>query len=128
MKDTIAEKLLVDPLVDGELGPESKVGLKIDQVLTRDATGTMVYLEFEAMGVPMAKASAAVNCDQNIIQTDSRNADDSRFLQFYAAKLGITFSPPGKGVFLPCSPSSVRSRERRRKLLLTGGVLNVSKK
>jgi aconitate hydratase len=99
MKDTIAEKLLVGHLVDGKLQPGSEVGLKIDQVLTQDATGTMVYLEFESMGIGRAKASTAVSyVDHNIIQTDSRNADDHRFLQSCAAKFGITFSPPGNGV------------------------------
>lgn len=99
MKDTIAEKLLVGHLVDGKLEPGSEIGLRIDQVLTQDATGTMVYLEFESMGIPRAKASTAVSyVDHNIIQTDSRNADDHRFLQSCAAKFGVTFSPPGNGV------------------------------
>ena len=99
MKDTIAEKLLVDHLVDGTLEPGSEIGLKIDQVLTQDATGTMVYLEYESMGIGRAKASTAVSyVDHNIIQTDSRNADDHRFLQSCAAKFGVTFSPPGNGV------------------------------
>jgi aconitate hydratase len=99
MKDTIAEQLLMEHLVDGKLDQGSEIGLLIDQVLTQDATGTVVYLEFESMGIPRVKASTAVSyVDHNIIQTDSRNADDHRFLQSCAAKFGITFSPPGNGV------------------------------
>ena len=99
MKDTIAEQLLTEHLVDGKLGQGNEIGLLIDQVLTQDATGTAVYLEFESMGLPKVKASTAVSyVDHNIIQTDSRNADDHRFLQSCAAKFGITFSPPGNGV------------------------------
>lgn len=99
MKDTISEKLLIDHLVDGKLEPGSEIALKIDQVLTQDATGTVVYLEFESMGIPEVKASTAVSyVDHNLIQTDFRNADDHRFLQSCAAKFGIVFSPPGNGV------------------------------
>jgi aconitate hydratase len=99
MKDTIAEKLLTEHLVDGALVPGQEVGLSIDQVLTQDATGTVVYLEFESLGIPCVKASTAVSyVDHNIIQTDSRNADDHRFLQSCAAKFGVIFSPPGNGV------------------------------
>jgi len=99
MKDTIAEQLLTEHLVDGKLCQGNEIGLLIDQVLTQDATGTAVYLEFESMGLPKVKASTAVSyVDHNIIQTDSRNADDHRFLQSCAAKFGITFSPPGNGV------------------------------
>jgi aconitate hydratase len=99
MKNTIAEKLLIGHWVDGKLQAGSEIGLKIDQVLTQDATGTMVYLEFESMGIGRVKASTAVSyVDHNLIQTDSRNADDHRFLQSCAAKFGITFSPPGNGV------------------------------
>ncbi|NIN35649.1 MAG: aconitate hydratase, partial [Gammaproteobacteria bacterium] len=69
------------------------------QVLTQDATGTMVYLEFESLGIPTVKSKIAVSyVDHNIIQTDSRNADDHRFLQSCAAKFGVVFSPPGNGV------------------------------
>lgn len=99
MKDTITERLLTDHLVDGKLQQGNEIGLSIDQVLTQDATGTVVYLEFESMGIPRAKPSIAVSyVDHNIIQTDSRNADDHRFLQSCAARFGIIFSPPGNGV------------------------------
>ncbi|MHC4508742.1 MAG: aconitase family protein, partial [Planctomycetota bacterium] len=73
--------------------------MTIDQTLTQDATGTMVYLEFESLGLHTVKSAVAVSyVDHNIIQTDSRNADDHRFLQSCAAKYGVVFSPPGNGV------------------------------
>jgi len=99
MNDTIAEQILSDHLVEGTLEEGAEIGLKIDQTLTQDATGTMVYLEFESLGIPAAKPEVAVSyVDHNIIQTDSRNADDHRFLQSCAAKFGVVFSPPGNGV------------------------------
>lgn len=99
MKDTIAEMILREHLVEGELEEGAEIGLSIDQTLTQDATGTMVYLEFESLGLDTVKSAVAVSyVDHNIIQTDSRNADDHRFLQSCAAKYGIVFSPPGNGV------------------------------
>lgn len=99
MKDTLAERLLRDHLVDGTLAAGCEIGLSIDQGLTQDATGTMVFLELESMGIPAVRTSTAVSyVDHNIIQTDSRNADDHRFLQSCAAKFGVIYSPPGNGV------------------------------
>lgn len=99
MKDTIAEQILSAHLVEGKLEEGFEIGLTIDQTLTQDATGTMVYLEFESLGIPVVKPQIAVSyVDHNIIQTDSRNADDHRFLQSCAAKFGLVFSPPGNGV------------------------------
>ena len=99
MKDTITEKLLSDHLVDGKPTGGGEIGLSIDQVLTQDATGTAVYLEFESMDISRVKPAVAVSyVDHNLIQTDSRNADDHRFLQTCAAKFGIVYSPPGNGV------------------------------
>lgn len=99
MKDTIAERILTEHLVEGKLEEGAEIGLKINQTLTQDATGTMVYLEFESLGITRVKAETAVSyVDHNIIQTDSRNADDHRFLQSCAAKFGIVFSPAGNGV------------------------------
>lgn len=99
MKGTIAEKILSEHLVKGRLAEGEEIGLTIDQALTQDATGTMVYLEFASLGIPTVKSSTAVSyVDHNIIQTDSRNADDHRFLQSCAAKYGVVFSPPGNGV------------------------------
>lgn len=99
MKDTMAEQILSEHLVEGKLAVGEEIGLSIDQTLTQDATGTMVYLEFESLGIPRVKPEVAVSyVDHNIIQTDSRNADDHRFLQSCAAKFGVVFSPPGNGV------------------------------
>ncbi|UCF17373.1 MAG: aconitate hydratase, partial [Phycisphaerales bacterium] len=99
MKDTIAEQILSAHLVEGMLVKGAEIGLKIDQTLTQDATGTMVYLEFESLGIPTVIPEVAISyVDHNIIQTDSRNADDHRFLQSCAAKFGVVFSPPGNGV------------------------------
>jgi len=99
MIDTLAEQILSTHLVEGKLEEGAEIGLKIDQTLTQDATGTMVYLEFESLGIPTVTPEVAVSyVDHNIIQTDSRNADDHRFLQSCAAKFGIVFSPPGNGV------------------------------
>jgi aconitate hydratase len=99
MRSTIAEQILSAHLVEGALKEGAEIGLKIDQTLTQDATGTMVYLEFESLGIPDVESEIAVSyVDHNIIQTDSRNADDHRFLQSCAAKFGVVFSPPGNGV------------------------------
>jgi len=99
MKDTIAEQILTEHLLEGKLVKGSEIGLTIDQTLTQDATGTLVYLEFESMGIAHVKSAVAVSyVDHNIIQTDSRNADDHRFLQSCAAKFGAVYSPPGNGV------------------------------
>ena len=99
MNNTITEKLLRSHLVEGTPAAGKEIGLRIDQTLTQDATGTMVFLEFESMGLPHVKVECAVSyVDHNIIQTDSRNADDHRFLQSCAAKFGVIFSGPGNGV------------------------------
>ncbi|MCX5797317.1 MAG: aconitate hydratase [Elusimicrobia bacterium] len=99
MKDTIAGRIIAEHLIEGTPGPGREIGLRIDQTLTQDATGTMVYLEFEALGLPKVKVDLAVSyIDHNIIQTDSRNADDHRFLQSCAAKFGVILSPAGNGV------------------------------
>jgi aconitate hydratase len=86
-------------LVSGELAPGAEVALKIDHTLTQDATGTLAYLEFEAMGVARVRPEVAVSyVDHNLPQTDFRNADDHRFLRTVAAKYGLYFSPPGNGI------------------------------
>ena len=82
MHGTLTERLIRAHLVEGEPGPGREIALRIDQTLTQDATGTMVYLEFESMGIPRVSTELSVSyVDHNIIQTDSRNADDHRFLQ-----------------------------------------------
>lgn len=99
MKGTIAEKILRDHLVEGELSQGREIGIHIDQSLTQDATGTMVYLEFESLGIKTVNIELAVSyIDHNIIQTDYRNADDHRFLQSAASKYGVLLSPAGNGV------------------------------
>ena len=99
MSKTIVEQIMAAHLVSGELVPGEEMALKIDQTLTQDATGTMAYLEFEAMGVERVKTEVSVSyVDHNLLQTDFRNADDHRFLQTIAAKYGIYFSPPGNGI------------------------------
>ena len=99
MPKTIVEQIMAAHLVSGELAPGVEVALKIDHTLTQDATGTLAYLEFEAMGVDRARPEVAVSyVDHNLPQTDFRNADDHRFLRTVAAKYGLHFSPPGNGI------------------------------
>jgi aconitate hydratase len=99
MKGTIAEKIILDHLVEGTLEPGEEIGIRVDQTLTQDATGTMVYLEFEYLQLPRVRAELAVSyIDHNIIQTDFRNADDHRFLQSCASKYGVILSQAGNGV------------------------------
>ncbi len=96
---TVAQKLIKNHLVSGDMTVGSEVGLKIDQTLTQDATGTMAYLEFEAMGVPRVRTELSVAyIDHNTLQTGFENADDHRFIQSVAKKRGIRFSRPGNGI------------------------------
>ena len=100
MGDTIAQKLIRSHLVSGDMSvPGSEIGLKIDQTLTQDATGTMAYLEFEAMGVPRVKTERSVAyIDHNTLQTGFENADDHRYIQSVCKKHGLYFSRPGNGI------------------------------
>ncbi|MCI9575107.1 MAG: aconitate hydratase [Clostridiales bacterium] len=96
---TIAQKIIKAHLLSGEMTVGSDIGLRIDQTLTQDATGTMAYLEFEAMGVPRVKTERSVAyIDHNTLQTGFENADDHRFIQSIAKKHGIYFSRPGNGI------------------------------
>lgn len=96
---TLAQKILKDHLVSGEMVPGSEIGIKIDQTLTQDATGTMAYLEFEAMGVPRVKTERSVAyIDHNTLQSGFENADDHRFIGSVCKKHGIYFSRPGNGI------------------------------
>lgn len=96
---TLAQKIIKDHLRCGEMEVGTDIGLKIDQTLTQDATGTMAYLEFEAMGVPRVKTEKSVAyIDHNTLQTGFENADDHRFIQTVAKKHGIYFSRPGNGI------------------------------
>lgn len=96
---TLTEKILKNHLVDGEFKKGSEIGIKIDQTLTQDATGTMAYLEYEAMGVPRVKTERSVAyIDHNTLQSGFENADDHRFIGSVARKHGIYFSRPGNGI------------------------------
>ncbi len=96
---TIAQKIIKNHLVSGEMITGNEIGIRIDQTLTQDATGTMAYLEFEAMGVERVKTELSVAyIDHNTLQTGFENADDHKFIQSVAKKRGILFSRPGNGI------------------------------
>ena len=96
---TLTEKILKAHLVDGEFVKGSEIGIRIDQTLTQDATGTMAYPEYEAMGVPRVKTEKSVAyIDHNTLQSGFENADDHRFIGSVAKKHGIYFSRPGNGI------------------------------
>ncbi|MEE1225270.1 MAG: aconitate hydratase [Clostridia bacterium] len=96
---TLTEKILSAHLVEGEMVKGTEIGIKIDQTLTQDATGTMAYLEFEAMGVPRVKTERSVAyIDHNTLQNGFMNMDDHRFIGSIAKKHGIYFSRPGNGI------------------------------
>ncbi len=96
---TLTEKILAAHIVDGEPVKGTEIGIKIDQTLTQDATGTMAYLEFEAMGVPRVKTERSVAyIDHNTLQNGFENADDHRFIGSVCKKHGIYFSRPGNGI------------------------------
>jgi aconitate hydratase len=102
MKKNVAQKLIESHLVAGRMEPGEEIGLKIDQTLTQDATGTMVMLEFEAMGISRVKTDlSAQYVDHNLLQTDFRNADDHLFLRSACKKFGLWYSRPGNGVSHP---------------------------
>lgn len=96
---TIAEKILKAHLVDGEMIKGQEIGLKIDQTLTQDATGTMAYLQFEAMGVDQVKTERSVAyIDHNTLQSGFENADDHKYIGTVAQKHGIYYSKAGNGI------------------------------
>ncbi len=96
---TIAQKIIKEHLISGEMTVGSEIAIKIDQTLTQDATGTMAYLEFETMGVPRVKTELSVAyIDHNTLQSGFENADDHRFIQSMAKKHGLYFSRPGNGI------------------------------
>ena len=96
---TIAQKIIKAHLVSGEMTPGAEIGLRIDQTLTQDATGTMAYLALEAMDVPRVRTELSVAyIDHNTLQCGFENADDHRFIQTVARKYGVRFSRPGNGI------------------------------
>ncbi|MEA1908961.1 MAG: aconitate hydratase [Euryarchaeota archaeon] len=99
MSGTVAEKIINGHIVEGKQAREEEVALKIDQTLTQDATGTMAYLQFEAIGIPRVRAELSVSyVDHNTLQTDFKNPDDHRYLQSIARRYGLEFSRPGNGI------------------------------
>jgi aconitate hydratase len=102
MGNNVAQKLLASHLVTGHLKPGEEIGLRIDQTLTQDATGTMVMLEFEAMQLPGVKTALSVQyVDHNLLQADFKNADDHLFLRSACQKFGLWDSRAGNGVSHP---------------------------
>ena len=96
---TIAQKIIKDHLISGEMKVGSEIALRIDQTLTQDATGTMAYLEFEAIGIPRVRTELSVAyIDHNTLQSGFENADDHRYIQSVAKKFGLRFSRPGNGI------------------------------
>lgn len=102
MSRNVAQKLIADHLVEGEMEPGSELGLRVDQTLAQDATGTMVMLELEAMGLDRVRTELSVQyVDHNLLQTDEKNPDDHLFLQSAAQRFGLWFSKAGNGVSHP---------------------------
>ncbi|HLC68861.1 MAG TPA: aconitase family protein, partial [Candidatus Bilamarchaeaceae archaeon] len=95
----LAKKILQSHLAEGKMEPGEEIGIKVDQVLTQDATGTMAFLQFEAIGLDRIKVPLAVSyVDHNMLQTDFMNPDDHKYLETVAAKYGAYFSKPGNGI------------------------------
>jgi len=99
MAQNLVEKILSKHLVSGTLIPGEEIGIRIDQTLTQDATGTMAYLQFESMNMPKVKTELSVSyVDHNTIQIGFENADDQLYLQTVAQKYGMVFSRAGNGI------------------------------
>ncbi len=99
MGRNITQKIIKEHLLEGEMTTGKEIGIKIDQTLTQDATGTMSYLAFEALNIPKVKTEISVSyVDHNTLQTDYKNADDHLFLQSVAKKYGVHYSRPGNGI------------------------------
>src|ERR687883_860825 len=99
MAETLSRQILSEHLVEGELKPGEPIGLRVDQTLLQDATGTMACMQFEQLGVPRVQVDRAVQyVDHNVIQLDNKNPDDHRMLQAMARKFGIDYSRPGNGI------------------------------
>jgi len=99
MGTNVVQKIFTEHLVSGRLSPGEEIALRVDQTLTQDATGTMAYLQFEVMGIGRVKTKLSVSyVDHNMLQTGFENADDHRYLQSVARKVGAHFSRPGNGI------------------------------
>lgn len=102
MAHNVAQKLIASHLLSGEMTPGSEIGLRIDQTLTQDATGTLVMLELEALGLDGARTEVSVQyVDHNLLQSDSKNAEDHDFLRSACQRFGLWFSKAGNGVSHP---------------------------
>jgi len=122
MSYTLTEKILREHLVDGTYDPGKEIGIRIDQTLTQDATGTMAYLQFESMGLSDIATELSVSyVDHNTIQVGFENADDHAYLESIAKRYGIYFSRPGNGIChqvhlerlrAPARPCSARTATR----------------
>ncbi len=99
MGKSVAQKIIEEHLVEGRFEQGEEIAINIDQTLTQDATGTLAFIEFEAMGIPRVKTELSVSyVDHNLLQTDFKNMDDHLFLQSAAKKFGVYFSKPGNGI------------------------------
>lgn len=99
LNGTLAEKIIAQHLAEGRMEPGKQIGLRIDHTLTQDSTGTLTYLEFEALDIPRVRTKLSLSfVDHNILQNDFRNADDHSYLQDVAAAYGVVFSKPGNGI------------------------------
>ena len=97
--ENLTQKILKAHLIRGEMMAGEPIEIRIDQTLTQDATGTMAYMQFEAMGLPCVKTELSVSyVDHNTLQSGYMNADDHAYLQSVASKYGIVFSKPGNGI------------------------------
>ncbi|MBI5343863.1 MAG: aconitate hydratase, partial [Deltaproteobacteria bacterium] len=102
MGKSLARKIIEAHLIEGRWEAGTEAGIRIDQTLTQDATGTLAYLEFETLGLDRVRTELSVSyVDHNLLQTDFKNADDHRFLMTAAMRYGVWFSPPGNGVSHP---------------------------
>lgn len=96
---TLSEKILRNHIVEGSYEKGKQIGIKIDQTLTQDATGTMAYLQLEAMGLDQVKTELSISyVDHNTLQSGFENADDHKYLQTVANAYGVYFSKPGNGI------------------------------
>ncbi|WP_166975582.1 aconitate hydratase [Brevibacterium atlanticum] len=106
MPENVAQKLIRSHLESGDLAPGNELGIRIDQTLTQDATGTLVMLELEALGLDRVRTDLSVQyVDHNLLQTDEKNPEDHEFLRSAAQRFGLWFSPPGNGVSHPVHQS-----------------------
>ena len=102
MAKNVTQKLIESHLIEGRMRPGEEIGLKIDQTLTQDATGTLVMLEFEALGIPRIRTElSAQYVDHNLLQEDFKNPDDHLFLRSACQRFGLWYSRPGNGVSHP---------------------------